>query len=259
LFDQWYDTKSTGLENAPETLRRLFEGRNEGKQLRGVNRTPNGPASTTFWSEAAESSVPETMSRLRKYRSFPEPFSSVTTNAVSLLRGATTLIWDFGRKLPRYQFQTKLELFNDFREFGAVPQTILIVEDEALVRVDAADFLRQGGYSVHEAANASDAMRSLQSKFTVDLLFTDINLSGIELALWALGNLPRVKILVTTGETLKALSPRVLGKILPKPYAYSDLLERVKHALATWSFGSRFSPTTAAIDRQTFLALRETP
>ena len=33
LFDQWYDTKSTGVENAPETLRRLFEGRNEGKQL----------------------------------------------------------------------------------------------------------------------------------------------------------------------------------------------------------------------------------
>jgi NADPH-dependent curcumin reductase CurA len=33
LFDQWNDTESTGLENAPETLRRLFEGRNEGKQL----------------------------------------------------------------------------------------------------------------------------------------------------------------------------------------------------------------------------------
>ena len=45
-------------------------------------------------------------------------------------------------------------------EFGATPQTILIVEDEALVRVDAADFLRQGGYRVHEAANASDAMES---------------------------------------------------------------------------------------------------
>jgi hypothetical protein len=41
----------------------------------------------------------------------------------------------------------------------------------------------------HEAANASEAMDSLQSEFTVDLLFTDINLgkgmNGIELALWA--------------------------------------------------------------------------
>ena len=122
-------------------------------------------------------------------------------------------------------------------KFGATLQTILIVEDEALVRLDAADVLREGGYCVHEAANASDAMESLQSKSTVDLLFTDINLgkgmNGIELAMWTLANLPGVKILVTTGETLKNVLPRVLGVILPKPYANSDLLDRVKHALAT--------------------------
>ena len=73
----------------------------------------------------------------------------------------------------------------------------MIVEDEALVRLGAADFLRRGGYSVQEAASAADAMESLQSKFLVDLLFTDINLgkgmNGIELALWALANLPRIR------------------------------------------------------------------
>lgn len=122
-------------------------------------------------------------------------------------------------------------------EFGAVPQIVLIVEDEALVRVDAAESLRQGGYRVHEAANASEALDSLQWEFTVDLLFTDINLgkgiNGIELALWALANLPRLKILVTTGDTLKTVFPRALGAILAKPYAVSDLLGRVKPALAT--------------------------
>jgi CheY-like chemotaxis protein len=122
-------------------------------------------------------------------------------------------------------------------EFGAVPQIILIVEDEALVRVDAAESLRQGGYRVHEAANASEAMDSLQSEFSVDLLFTDINLgkgmNGIELALWALAILPSLKILVTTGDTLKNVLPRALGTILAKPYALSDMLRRVKHALAT--------------------------
>jgi hypothetical protein len=51
--------------------------------------------------------------------------------------------------------------------------------------------------------------------------------------MWTLANLPGVKILVTTGEALKTALPRVLGVILPKPYAYSDLLRRVKHALAT--------------------------
>ncbi len=106
-----------------------------------------------------------------------------------------------------------------------------------LVRLDAADFLRRGGYSVQEAANAADAMELLQSKFVVDLLFTDINLgkgmNGLDLALWALASLPRIKILVTTGDTSKNVSPEVLGKILPKPYANGDLLERVQHALAT--------------------------
>jgi CheY-like chemotaxis protein len=102
-------------------------------------------------------------------------------------------------------------------EFGAVPQIILIVEDEALVRVDAAEYLRDGGFCVHEATTASEAMDALQSEFTVDLLFTDINLgrgiNGIELALWALANLPRLKILVTTGDTLKTVFPRALGTI----------------------------------------------
>jgi CheY-like chemotaxis protein len=122
-------------------------------------------------------------------------------------------------------------------ELGASPQTILFVEDEGLVRLDGAEFLRQGGYHVHEAANATQAMDALQSKLPVDLLFTDINLgkgmNGIELALWAVANLPRVKVLVTTGDTLKTVFPRALGMILPKPYAYSDLLARVRDALAT--------------------------
>jgi CheY-like chemotaxis protein len=122
-------------------------------------------------------------------------------------------------------------------ESGSAPQMILIVEDEALVRVDAAEYLRDSGFCVHEATTASEALDALQSEFTVDLLFTDINLgrgmNGIELALWALANLPGVKILVTTGDALKNMLPEVLGKILPKPYALSDLLRRVKHALAT--------------------------
>jgi CheY-like chemotaxis protein len=122
-------------------------------------------------------------------------------------------------------------------EHGANPQIILIVEDEALARLDAAELLRDGGFGVREAANASEAMDFLRSELCVDLLFTDINLgkglNGIELAMWALGNLPGLKILVTTAEILKTILPRALGTILLKPYTDSQLLERVRHALAT--------------------------
>jgi CheY-like chemotaxis protein len=154
----------------------------------------------------------------------------------------------FWAQTQRYNLRFEAEPFYDPRvviemenrggpESGAVRQAILIVEDEALVRLDAADFLRQGAYNVQETANVSDAMESLQSNFNADLLFTDINLgkgiNGIELALWALANMPRIKILVTTGDTLKNVLPLVLGKILQKPYALSNLLERVQQALAT--------------------------
>jgi CheY-like chemotaxis protein len=117
-------------------------------------------------------------------------------------------------------------------ELGALPQTILVVEDEAWVRLDATELLRDSGYCAQEAANANEALHSLQSKFTVDLLFTDINLGNgmnrIELVFWALANLPRVKVLVTTEDP-----PLALGTILAKPYQFSVLLERVQDTLAT--------------------------
>jgi CheY-like chemotaxis protein len=153
----------------------------------------------------------------------------------------------FGRGFHRSNLQFEPELFYDSRvsiemetrgspEFGAGRHAILIVEDEALVRLDAADFLSQGGYRVQEAANASDAMVSLQSECIFDLLFTDINLGkgldGIERALWALAKLPHLKVVITTGGALKDLLPEALGKILTKPYSSTDLLVRVKRALA---------------------------
>jgi len=42
--------------------------------------------------------------------------------------------------------------------------------------MDMAEFLRERGYRVHEAANAEEAREALQSKFAIDLVFTDINL-----------------------------------------------------------------------------------
>ena len=76
----------------------------------------------------------------------------------------------------------------------APPETILFVEYEALIRMDMAGFLRECGYRVHEAANASEAMEALQAKFAIDLVFTDINLpgdtNGCELVEWVMGNRP---------------------------------------------------------------------
>jgi CheY-like chemotaxis protein len=116
-------------------------------------------------------------------------------------------------------------------------KAILLVEDEALVRMDTAVSLREGGYFVQEAGNANDAIDWLQSKPVIDLLFTDINLgkgmNGVELAEWALTHCPSIAVLVTTGEALTTALPLALGPILAKPYTVVELLNRVRHALAS--------------------------
>jgi CheY-like chemotaxis protein len=120
-------------------------------------------------------------------------------------------------------------------EHPAPPETILFVEDEALVRMDMAEFLRECGDRVHEAANAGEAVQAPESKFAVDLVCTDINLpegmDGLELVEWIFANRPGVRIVVTTGAAPRTEIPRSVEPLLPKPYTGRDLLDRVKQAL----------------------------
>jgi CheY-like chemotaxis protein len=113
-------------------------------------------------------------------------------------------------------------------------ETILFVEDEALVRMDMAQFLRECGYHVYEAATAQEAIKALQAEF-VDLVFTDINLpdgmNGLELGEWTLSERPGVKVLVTTGDASTVGIPQTIGPILAKPYTGRDLLDRVRQTL----------------------------
>ena len=55
---------------------------------------------------------------------------------------------------------------------GAKP-TILVVEDDALLRMHAAGLLEDNGFSVVEAKNADDALKLLETRDNVRLLFTD--------------------------------------------------------------------------------------
>jgi CheY-like chemotaxis protein len=120
------------------------------------------------------------------------------------------------------------------------PGTILFVEDEALVRMDMAEFLRERGYGVHEAATANEAIEALQAESVVDLVFTDINLpegmDGLELADWTLHHRPEVKVLVTTGDASRMADiPQTVESFLAKPYTGRDLVDRIKQALTKGS------------------------
>ena len=56
---------------------------------------------------------------------------------------------------------------------------ILVVDDEELLRLNAADLLEDNGYAVIEAANAEDALRTLERRPDVRLLFTDIQMPAL--------------------------------------------------------------------------------
>jgi two-component system, response regulator PdtaR len=112
--------------------------------------------------------------------------------------------------------------------------TILIVEDDVLVRVMAADELREQGYSVVEAASADEALSVLHSNVGVDLLMTDVrmpgSLDGAALARMVRAEYPAVKVIVASGDRPDAgLADRFDG-FFAKPYDVARLVRHI-HAL----------------------------
>ena len=113
------------------------------------------------------------------------------------------------------------------------PPTVLVVDDEELIRMLGCDTLEFGGYHVLEAANAAEALRCLEHGTEVLVLFTDVNmpgpLDGLDLAKLVHDRWPEVKILVTSGR-LQLQAPELpdKGLFLSKPYRAEELLEMVR-------------------------------
>ncbi len=86
---------------------------------------------------------------------------------------------------------------------SAQGETLLLVEDEEIVRVPARRILSRSGYTVIEAANATDALEiARRHPGTIDLLLTDVvmpGLSGKELAVEVLSRRPAIKVLFMSG------------------------------------------------------------
>jgi DNA-binding response OmpR family regulator len=122
---------------------------------------------------------------------------------------------------------------------ASAEHTILIVEDEVLIRFDVADYLRSCGYQVIEAANASEALSILQSGRRVDLMFSDVQLpgsmDGFALARWVRTHRPEVRVLLTSGATRSTEIAGELcedGPLEKKPYEPQQLLRRIRASLA---------------------------
>jgi nitrogen-specific signal transduction histidine kinase/CheY-like chemotaxis protein len=119
-------------------------------------------------------------------------------------------------------------------------ETVLVVEDQPSVREHSAELLRELGYNVIEAEDAQDALSKIDCTPTIDLLFTDIGLPGMngrQLVEEALRRSPQLKVLYTSGYARDAivhqgrLDPGI--QLITKPFTYLNLAARVRDVLDT--------------------------
>jgi DNA-binding NtrC family response regulator len=117
-----------------------------------------------------------------------------------------------------------------------LPAEVLIVEDEALVRMEAADALADRGVMAWEAGDADEALLVLDQHPRIGVVFTDVDMpgsmNGLDLAHQVSADRPDVGLIVTSGAVL--IADEQLpdhGTFLPKPYPTSRLVDIVTRKL----------------------------
>jgi signal transduction histidine kinase/ActR/RegA family two-component response regulator len=121
---------------------------------------------------------------------------------------------------------------------GQREELILVVEDDAGVRNLSVEALRELGYSVIHTGSPGEALREIERRPEITLLFTDIvtpEMTGRELAEKALALRPGLKVLYTTGYTRNAVVHNGIVDIgtafLPKPFIIDHLAFKVRQTI----------------------------
>ncbi len=110
--------------------------------------------------------------------------------------------------------------------------TILVAEDDGLLRLLTSEFLEEHGYTVVEADNAEEALKVMEKRKDVKLLFTDIQMppgcDGLELAREVHKRWPKVLLVITSGQ-IQPTRAEIAddGRFIRKPYRAKDLLGQI--------------------------------
>lgn len=105
--------------------------------------------------------------------------------------------------------------------------TVLIVEDEPLVRMLAVEDFEEIGFTVHVASDVAGALEILERPGPVELLFTDIQMPGPHNG-WELGRRarelrPGIAVVYATGYGGEHSEPVAGSATVRKPYLFSDI------------------------------------
>jgi len=107
---------------------------------------------------------------------------------------------------------------------------ILVVEDNPIIRMGALRFVVDAGFAALEANNADEAIRILETRSEIHLVFTDVGMpgtmDGIKLAHCIRRRWPPVKLIVASGKAIAHESPLPAGaRFFPKPYSETTIVE----------------------------------
>jgi CheY-like chemotaxis protein len=118
-------------------------------------------------------------------------------------------------------------------------ETILVVEDDARIRLSTAAALRANGFTVAEAGRGDEALLILASGRLIDCVFSDVRMpgdhDGIALAQWVLAHRPGLPILLTSGDVqTEDLDPDLRRRVsvLPKPYHPALVIGEIEALIA---------------------------
>jgi DNA-binding response OmpR family regulator len=127
-------------------------------------------------------------------------------------------------------------------------ETLLLVDDEPMVRDVEAQILRQQGYKVLEAASAAEALQLARESAPIHLLITDLSMPGVdglELTRQFRTMHPETPMLMVSGS-LPLLRDRTQGldqfEFLEKPFAFNQLVEKVRTILDAADSAPRRKP-----------------
>ena len=110
---------------------------------------------------------------------------------------------------------------------------VLIVEDEILVRMNAAEMICDACFDVVEARNADEAIEILEASPNIHVVFTDIqmpgSMDGLKLARFVRSRWPPIKIVATSGFVKIGTDDLPEGsRFLPKPYRPEQIVATLR-------------------------------
>ena len=155
--------------------------------------------------------------------------------------GMTTLGAQEEAKFPSFDLHeeqdTQLRVDVPMEEYGQPPKrrVVLVVDDEPVLRLLASEMADEAGFSPVEASSADEAIRLLEERDDVCLVFTDVqmpgSMDGFGLASVIRKRWPQMAIIVTSGRAKpgKDLLPSE-ATFLPKPYHPEILLSAIRSA-----------------------------